>query len=154
MTVQSDLDQLRIFVQHDQLSNLSVEDLERYSNALCFGLASTYFGGPQFTQVSETIRILLLKRYFSSLLVDLSRQADESAKVSIKLTDETRKLTKRLLYLTWAIAIFTIIMVFQNFIEFPKYHIFGAQKANKTIQYVEQGKNLKQANQAIPTIKK
>jgi len=65
--------------------------------------------------------------YFSSLLIVLSRQADESTKKIVKLT-------ATLTCLTWVIAILTAILLFVTFFEFPKYPIFGTQKIKTTIQ--------------------
>lgn len=59
------------------------------------------------TRISKTIA------YFSSLLVNLSRQAEES-------TNKTIKLTKQICYLTWFIAILTAVILLVSFFEFPK----------------------------------
>jgi hypothetical protein len=58
--------------------------------------------------------------YFSSLLLKLSKQAEESTK-------ETTNLNKRLLYLTRVIVILTAILLLVTFFEFPKVSILGNQ---------------------------
>ncbi len=51
--------------------------------------------------------------YFSSLLINLSQQAEES-------TNKIVKLTKTLTYLTWVIAIFTAISLFIIILQLTK----------------------------------
>lgn len=59
------------------------------------------------TTISRTIA------HFSSLLIKLSRKAEES-------TNKIVKLTKTLTYLTWVIAIFTAISLFVIILQFIK----------------------------------
>ncbi|RJO60294.1 hypothetical protein C4544_05385 [candidate division WS5 bacterium] len=69
--------------------------------------------------------------YFSSLLFNLSRQAEES-------TNKTIKLTKQIYYLTWFIAILTAVLLFVGFFEFPKKRMFHDQQANQTTKNNQQ----------------
>lgn len=69
--------------------------------------------------------------YFSSLLVNLAKQADESTQKTIKLTEETMKYTKRLHHLTVAIVVLTIVLLLQWFFEFPKIKIQFSQETKQ-----------------------
>ncbi|HBO83782.1 MAG: hypothetical protein A2073_03080 [Deltaproteobacteria bacterium GWC2_42_11] len=80
---------------------------------------------------NQSTRISRSLAYFSSLLIKLSRQAEESTKRIVKLT-------KILTYLTWAIAILTTILVLVTFFEFPKKTIFSNQETNQTYQKTKQ----------------
>lgn len=71
--------------------------------------------------------------YFSSLLVNLARQADESTKKIVKLT-------KTLTCLTWIIAILTAILLLM---EIPKKVIFKEQSTTQE----NKNTNIKQSNQ-------
>ena len=67
------------------------------------------------------------QKRLASLFVKLSRQAEESTK-------ETTKLNKRILYLTWVIAILTAIFLLVNFFQFPKITILGHQAKTQSEQ--------------------
>lgn len=70
------------------------------------------------------------QKRLASLFVKLSRQAEESTK-------ETTKLNKRLLYLTWVIAILTAIFLLVNFFHIPKITIFRNQATTQTEQHIK-----------------
>jgi len=70
------------------------------------------------------------QKRLASLFVKLSRQAEESTK-------ETTKLNKRLLCLTWAIAILTAIFLLVNFLHIPKITIFKNQATTQTEQHTK-----------------
>ena len=62
--------------------------------------------------------------YFSSLLIQLSRQAEKS--------------TKRIVYLTWVIIALTAILVMTIFFEFPKITVQFNQKPYFSTQKINQ----------------
>jgi len=66
MSIQEELDELRQIVSNDKIGDLTTAQLERYTNALCFSRASDYFSATQFSQVCETIRLLLFKKYIEA----------------------------------------------------------------------------------------
>jgi hypothetical protein len=70
------------------------------------------------------------QKWLASLFVKLSRQAEESTK-------ETTKLNKRILYLTWVIAILTAIFLLVNFFQFPKITILGHQTKTQGEQKIK-----------------
>lgn len=55
------------------------------------------------TTISRTIA------YFTSLLVRLSRRAEESTKQNIEMQNKLTNLTRQLLYLTWGLVFLTIL---------------------------------------------
>lgn len=75
-------------------------------------------------QVTSTNRTIA---YFSSLLVILSRQAEESTK-------EITKLTRTLTRLTWVIAILTFFLVITIFFDIPKISLNRQSKTNRAIE--------------------
>lgn len=78
--------------------------------------------------------------YFSALLV--------------KLSDQAEKLSKQLLYLTWAILAFTAIIVFLSFFEFPKISIQFHNKTNTHSENAQQSNQPKQPKPKVPTFNK
>jgi hypothetical protein len=82
----------------------------------------------------ETARPDTLLNYQSvqmaQLLVLLAEESEKSAKT-------TEKLTGRILYLTWAIAILTAVLLITSFVEFPKISLTG-YNANQFYQQTKQ----------------
>lgn len=72
--------------------------------------------------------------YFSTLLIKLSRQSEESTKQTITLTEKTMDYTKQLYRLTVAIVILTVVLIFQGFFEFPKITFKCPQNAKQETQ--------------------
>jgi hypothetical protein len=72
-----------------------------------FFCADDHLGHNPSTRISHTLA------YFSSLLINLSRKAEES-------TNKMEKYTKQLLYLTWVIAFLTVVLLILGVLEFMK----------------------------------
>jgi hypothetical protein len=75
--------------------------------------------------------------YFSALLYRLSLQAEESTK---KTVDMTRKL----LYLTWAIVILTAILLLVGFFDFPKKSLTSDLKPNQRMEQTSQHQSFRE----------
>jgi|WetSurMetagenome_2_1015567.scaffolds.fasta_scaffold38214_5 hypothetical protein len=109
MRIQDELDQLSQIVAADKIGDLSKEDLERYANALCFSFASDHFGKHQFSQVCETIRLLLIKKYTE----DMDKQNTEIQANNLKLQEQNVNLqsqNNRLQKLIIFLMVLTITM--------------------------------------------
>lgn len=76
----------------------------------------------------------------SSLLVLLAEEAEKSAK-------KTEKLTGRILFLTWVIAILTAVLLFTVFFKFPKISIKLNQQPNQKTEQTQQNNTNKQLNE-------
>jgi len=102
-------DDNEILKQHrERESNRANESLQKSPEDLLkeiFSCSTDHFSQGSPTSISKTIA------YFSSLLIILSRQAEES-------TNKIVKLTNTLTYLTWAIAVFTAISLIVIILQF------------------------------------
>jgi hypothetical protein len=56
-----------------KLAEATTDELQRFLTALCWSGASPHFPSPQFAQISETVRLLLLQRHLESLEARSSR---------------------------------------------------------------------------------
>jgi len=101
MRPQEKLDQLRQIISNGNLPSLSREELEMYADALCFSNASDYFSDRQFSQVCETIRLLLIKKY-----------TDEIDKQTVSLQHQNLNLQKENIFLQRIVTVLMIVTVF------------------------------------------
>ncbi len=90
--------------------NASLESLNKASEAL---LEEIYVNSR--SSDNPMIRTSNTLAPFSSLLVNLAKQSEESAKQTIMLTEKTMKYTRQLIYLTWAIVFLTVVLIYQGF---------------------------------------
>lgn len=75
-------------------------------------------------------KLIHAQKRLASLFVALYQKSEESTK-------ETMKLNRRLLYLTWAIAILTAVLLFIEIFDVPKITIFKTQATN----HIDQNKS-------------
>ena len=108
----SDLAKLNQLSQHGGFHDVSTEDLERYSMALCLPGASGHFSG-NYCEICETVRLLLTQRYLSTLLNNLSRQSEKTAQAANDFAATTTRLT-------WVIAIFTAVLLLVTIFDVPR----------------------------------
>lgn len=80
--------------------------------------------------------------YFSSLLIKLSRQAEDSTKRVVKLT-------KQLYYLTWILAILAAITLFIGFLSLTKKPVITYLKPHQKNEQARQHNNIDQVGKVI-----
>lgn len=83
--------------------------------------------------IADSDKQTYLQIQASQLLVLLAEETEKS-------TNEMIKLNKRLLYLTWGIAVLTTVTLLVAFFEFPKVSILGNQRTYQTNKETQQNK--------------
>ena len=109
----SELDKADKLFTQEAMDNLKMSNEEILQKIFRVSL-NTLRTGDGSTRIGYTIA------NFSSLLVNLARQTEES-------TNKTIQLTKQIYYLTWFIAILTAVLLFASFFDFPKISMLRAK---------------------------
>jgi hypothetical protein len=107
MRIQDELGQLSQIVAEEKIGDLSKTDLERYANALCFSFASDYFSKTQFSQVCETIRLLLFKKYTE----EIDNQNAYTQSQNLTLQDQNVKLQRQNVRLQVFVVILMVLTI-------------------------------------------
>lgn len=60
-------EELNSRVNSGTLPACTLTELQRFCNALCWSQAYSYFGAQQYTQVCETVRLILLQKHLAAI---------------------------------------------------------------------------------------
>jgi hypothetical protein len=72
-TMSAVLEDLIQRAQAGTLAQATTEELQRFLSAMCWSGASPHFPAPQFANLGETVRLLLLQRHMETLEARSSR---------------------------------------------------------------------------------
>lgn len=125
MKIQEELEQLSQIASANRLSELSKSDIERYSDVLCFAQAYQHFSPQQFTQVCETIRLLLLKKYTE----DVDKQNAEMQASNLALQEQNVDLQRQNVKLQCFVIVLMVVTILTAAIQ-----IFVTLKPNSQLQ--------------------
>jgi hypothetical protein len=151
MRIQDELQQLSQIVSDNKIGDLSKEDLEKYANALCFSFASDHFGKHQFSQVCETIRLLLIKKYTEEIdrqNADMQSHNLILQEQNLSLQQQTTSLQKQNNRLQIIVIILTVVTIITGIIQG-----YAALKPNSQLQQqTELLKAISLQQKAAPTV--
>lgn len=81
-TIEETLQQLRRDAYSGDLGRATPETLDKYAAALCHAHAFSLFGGHEFAQISETVRIHLLRAHIERLQAHITTLDAKNARLT------------------------------------------------------------------------
>ena len=125
--------------KNDNDNKSAIDSLQMSEESLLESIIESSNRGIDF---NPTVSIARTLPYFSSLLIKLSRQAEDSTKRVVKLT-------KQLYYLTWVLAILAAITLFIGFLSLTKKPVITYLKPHQKNEEAQQHNNVDQVDKII-----